>query len=226
MIATQGFNDEPLRRDITRMYARAYPVLSYTSPRLAAGTWDADAPVMRGATTATPAVLSRRIRVGFVSDHLSEHSVGKMITRLIAFLPRAMFHVTVLRFLGGTGWVRRAIDNAADAIVQLPESQSLSSITECVPRALHSTARACACRFTGLAHPRRSHALIDACQLDVLVFPELGMHLQTYLLAFGRYAPVQVVTHGNSVRRWLRCCCAAGLAAPLTLCPHRCVSRR
>ena len=26
------------------------------------------------------------------------------------------------------------------------------------------------------------------------------MHLQTYLLAFGRYAPVQVVTHGNSVR--------------------------
>ena len=32
------------------------------------------------------------------------------------------------------------------------------------------------------------------------MFPEIGMHLQTYLLAFGRYAPVQVVTHGNSVR--------------------------
>ena len=135
LFANQGFNDEPLRRDITRMYRLAYPILSYVAPRLAAAAWAADTPVLRAATAAAPPVLSRRIRVGFVSDHLSEHSVGKMITRLITFLPRSMFHVTVLRFLGATGWVRRAIDAAADVVVQLPEAQSTTSITECVATA-------------------------------------------------------------------------------------------
>lgn len=45
-----------------------------------------------------------------------------------------------------------------------------------------------------------------AANLDVLVFPELGMHLQTFLLAFGRYAPVQVTSHGNSVRAAISPC--------------------
>lgn len=36
-------------------------------------------------------------------------------------------------------------------------------------------------------------------QLDVLVFPEIGMDVHTYILALARAAPVQVATHGNSV---------------------------
>ena len=37
---------------------------------------------------------------------------------------------------------------------------------------------------------------VQAMQLDVLVFAEIGMDPVNYLLAFSRLAPVQVVTHG------------------------------
>jgi hypothetical protein len=32
--------------------------------------------------------------------------------------------------------------------------------------------------------------------LDVLVFAEIGMDPHSYALAFGRYAPIQIVMHG------------------------------
>ena len=37
-------------------------------------------------------------------------------------------------------------------------------------------------------------------QCDAIVFPELGMHPSTLGLAMGRWAPVQLTTHGHSMR--------------------------
>ncbi len=45
----------------------------------------------------------------------------------------------------------------------------------------------------------RNVAIIEAEQLDVLIYPEIGMHTSTYYLALRRLAPVQISTHGNSV---------------------------
>lgn len=48
--------------------------------------------------------------------------------------------------------------------------------------------------------PARNVELIAGEELDVLIYPEIGMHSQTYYMAFRRLAPVQISTHGNSVR--------------------------
>ena len=71
-----------------------------------------------------------------------------------------------------------------DHFVQLPTDQSLGSY-------------------------ERNVAMIEARELDILVFPELGMHPPTYALAFRRMAPVQV-----------RCLVPARPLLPLSACPH------
>jgi len=124
----QGLNDKQLRANITALYKVAWPQLSFVSPRLKQpGMYSS--PVQRGNLGGVPS-LRRRIRIGFLSDFLYHHSVGKMITRLVTGLPRSLFHVTVLRFLGHSDWVQRTIDGAADEVVVLPESQGLDTMAE------------------------------------------------------------------------------------------------
>ena len=124
-------NDKSLREKITRMYSLAYPTLHHVNPNLAGNSHHSRA-VVEGLPAAKPPQLTRHIRVAFVSDFLMEHSVGKMTTRLISSLPRTLFHVSVLRFLGPSDWVQRVVDKAADEVVKLPESQSPSSLIQWV----------------------------------------------------------------------------------------------
>jgi predicted O-linked N-acetylglucosamine transferase (SPINDLY family) len=61
----------------------------------------------------------------------------------------------------------RAIDAAADGVLRLP---------------------------VGLADAR---AAIDALELDVLFYQDIGLEMQSYLLSFARLAPVQCVSFGH-----------------------------
>ena len=61
-------------------------------------------------------------------------------------------------------------------------------------------ARGCALSSGGGAGTRRHRAELTDAQLDAVVFPELGMDPAVMLLAFARFAPVQIASHGNSVR--------------------------
>lgn len=89
-------------------------------------------PIHGGVFHSLPPLLTRHIRVGFVSDYLYQHSVGKMCAKLIAALPRHLFHVTIFRFFGPSDWVSRFIDHAADEVVTLPESQTAASLQQYV----------------------------------------------------------------------------------------------
>lgn len=108
-----------------------------------------------------------KIRVGFVSAFFRRHSVGRLMEGLIAGLPKDEFEIVVATQPGPRDAIARRIEAAADHLIKLPE---------------------------GLAPAREA---IAATRCDVLIYPEIGMDVRTYFLAFARMAPVQVVMWGH-----------------------------
>lgn len=158
-LAYAGENDRPLMEAASRMFRAHSPVLNYVSPHLEGirarhGQGD----------------IQRRIKVGFLSQFLGNHTIGRLNKGLIAGLDRARFHVTVIH----TAATKRddgraAIDQAADAAVTLPAV---------------------------LAGAQRTVADL---QLDLLHFPDIGMNAFTYFLAYACMAPVQTMGWGHPV---------------------------
>ncbi len=116
------------------------------------------------------AVRGSKIRVGFLSRYLRNHTIGQLNHGLIAKLPRDRFEVTVLLAgpapddsLGGR------IASQCDHFVRMPAA---------MPQALQ---------------------LVHNLGLDVLFWPDVGMDAQTYALALSRLAPIQVATWGHPV---------------------------
>jgi predicted O-linked N-acetylglucosamine transferase (SPINDLY family) len=110
-----------------------------------------------------------RIRIGFLSRFLRAHTIGKLYAPLIERLPRDRFEVVLLHLKGPPDAVSQRLEAAADEVVALPER---------------------------LADARR--AVADA-GLEILFYPEIGMDQTTWLLAFARLAPVQMVGWGHPV---------------------------
>jgi len=150
----QGYDDRALQAKLAQLYAAACPSLRFTAPHAATrAAW-------------RPA---RRLRVGFVSKYLRDHTVGKLNRGVIQALDRERFHVTVLGLAPPADFVAREIAAAADRHVVLPAD---------------------------LAAARQ---VVANQELDVLVFTDIGMEPFTYFLAFSRLAPVQCVTWGHPV---------------------------
>jgi predicted O-linked N-acetylglucosamine transferase (SPINDLY family) len=115
----------------------------------------------------TPRAHGGRTRVGIVSSHLMHHTVSRYFTSLISGLDRERFDVHVW-YSGGV------IDENTQHIVSRATS------------------------FTAT----RNDALVDAhairhAQLDVLVYPEIGMDPRHQALAALRLAPVQCALYGH-----------------------------
>jgi len=108
-----------------------------------------------------------RIRVGFVSRHLKEHTIGLLNQGLIRRLDRQRFEVIVMQIGGPQDGRAQAIAACADRVVplHLPMSRILPAIA--------------------------------AEQLDVLYFTDIGMDPINYTIAFNRLAPVQCSTWGH-----------------------------
>lgn len=90
----QGFNDVQLMRDIHALYRHLYPRLSPPPPP---------------PPPAPPAPLDSqaRLRVGFVSNYLRRHSVGKLFAGIITGLPRRDFEVVVFSSTSSTDDITR-----------------------------------------------------------------------------------------------------------------------
>ena len=109
-----------------------------------------------------------RIRVGFISRFLYSHSIGRTTRGLVEGLDRTRFEVLVLRIPRVVDDpVARAIAAAADRTVDLP------------------------------ADLAAARAAIEALDLDVLFYQDIGMEPFSYLLALARLAPVQCVSYGH-----------------------------
>jgi protein O-GlcNAc transferase len=155
-LAYQGENDRELQARYAALAARA---LDTADPR-----WRAP---MRAET-----VTGRKIRIGFVSALLREHTVGRYFMRWITSLDRERFDVRLYLLATAADGVTAAIIARADRV--------------------HTF-------VGGEAAPSAIAPIIRADRLDILVFPELGMDQVTFALGAMRLAPRQYAAWGHPV---------------------------
>jgi len=110
-----------------------------------------------------------RIRLGFLSRYLCDHTIGQLNVGILEQLDRQRFETVVLTTRTPDDAIASRIRRAADRVVEVPHD---------VPAALD---------------------LIAAQELDILHYPDIGMAPFTYGLAHSRLAPVQTVTWGHPV---------------------------
>lgn len=144
--AYQGRNDRELQRNLSRVYHAPQPV----EPQPRADRAD-------------------RVRVGFLSSHFCNHTIGRLNLGRVQRLDRRQFEVTVIAGGRHTDELAAAFRQSADRFVDL-------SVRIEVAR-----------------------QQVAALPLDVLVFADVGMNTLTYTLAMSRMAPVQCVTWGHPV---------------------------
>lgn len=152
-LAYHGMNDRRLQEKLAAAYLRACPSLGFMAPHVAG-------PRRAG-----------RIRIGFVSRFLYNHSVGRFFGPIIEHLAgRPEFEVLLF-----------PIGRNEDAVL-----------------ARMATACAAVVRLEANSFDQARRAIAEK-QLDILVYPEIGMDPFTYLLAFSRLGRVQCVLQGHSV---------------------------
>jgi len=148
-LAYQGFNDLELQRLMARLYT--------VDPRSGCPKTQAKSP-------------AKKIRIGFCSAHLHDHTIGRLTHGLIAALNRDEFEVVVLSVVGrADDKFSQQIQAVADTFVRVPQTI------------------------------REARRVVLEQQLDVLIYPDLGMEPVTLTLAFTRCAPVQCTTWGHPV---------------------------
>lgn len=152
-LAYHGMNDRRLQEKLAAAYLRACPSLGFMAPHVAG-------PRRAG-----------RIRIGFVSRFLYNHSVGRFFGPIIEHLAgRPEFEVLLFPIGRNEDTVLARMATACSAVVRL-EANSFD----------------------------KARRAIAEMQLDILVYPEIGMDPFTYLLAFSRLGRVQCVLQGHSV---------------------------
>ncbi len=168
-LAYQGRNDIELARSLASLYTSP-PAKSNTAP-IGSLLPDSDLETTSPVTPDSGLQPSRsgKIRVGFVSKYLRDHTLGRLLQGIIAELSREHFEVYVFTLSRQHDPVVRFLRKHADTFVFLPGD------------------------IASAAH------LIQHHQPDVLVYSGIGMDPATYGLAFHRLAPVQCVTWGHPV---------------------------
>jgi predicted O-linked N-acetylglucosamine transferase (SPINDLY family) len=147
-----GLNDKDLQCLIARLYEQACPALGYVAPHCAS--------VLR----------SPRRRVGFLSRHFFDHSVG--------------------------AWFSRLIDHLA---AEGPLEAVLITVGSVEDQALRSTFPSLREHLAIPFNLERAREGVARLRLDVLVYTDIGMDPLSYFLAFSRLAPVQCAMLGHPV---------------------------
>ncbi|WP_197440188.1 tetratricopeptide repeat protein [Polystyrenella longa] len=110
-----------------------------------------------------------RIRIGFISHHFKNHTIGNLNQGLIKKIDHTRFHTTVFSQLKHEDYMGRLFQNEADEFIHL--KSNIGAAVE----------------------------LIQNQDLDILYYPDLGMDPYTFSLAHLRLAPLQCVSWGHPV---------------------------
>ena len=110
----------------------------------------------------------KKIKIGFISEFLTEHTVGKLFGGLIKNIDRKKFDVIIFHTAQTKkGLIKNEIDNSANKVINLR---------------------------TKIQDQQQQ---VEKENLDIVFYPDIGMSPTTYFLAFSRIAPVQIVTWGH-----------------------------
>lgn len=151
-LAYQPECDRELQQKAARLYSALCPALSYTAPHCLRPSQHQDG----------------RIRVGFISKFMHNHSIGRTTRGLLANVARDRFHVTAL-------FVPPRVDDFISGFIRASADEHLV-----LPNTLEG-----------------AREKIAALELDILFYQDIGMDAYTYFLAFSRLAPVQCVSFGH-----------------------------
>jgi protein O-GlcNAc transferase len=150
-LSYHGLNNRELHGKLAQLYQRACPALLWTAPHCA-----------------DPKPRPGKIRIGFISRHLHDHSIGKTTRGLLAKLSREQFEVFSL-------FVPPVREDETSKFIRASSDRSVV-----LPRSLDAARR-----------------LIAQLELDILFYQDIGMEPFTYFLAFSRLAPVQCLSFGH-----------------------------
>jgi predicted O-linked N-acetylglucosamine transferase (SPINDLY family) len=145
LLAYQGCNDRALQQRIARLYQQHKRRTPHAARR------------------------DGRVRVGFVSRHLRDHTIGALFAGLIERLSRRDFHVSVFAIGQWHDQTTARLACRADQYVVTPAN---------IPAAREQILRS---------------------GLDLLFYTDLGMEPVSYALALARLARVQCATWGHPV---------------------------
>ena len=111
----------------------------------------------------------KKIKIGFISEFLTNHTIGRIYEGLIKNLNRKKFEVVIFHTSQTkAGSLKKEIDKTADKIKTLPDEIA------------------------------NQHKKIEEENIDILFYTDIGMSPTTYFLAFSRLAPIQVVSWGHT----------------------------
>ena len=110
----------------------------------------------------------KKIKVGFISEFLTNHTVGKLFVGLIKNIDRKKFDIIIFHTLRTKkSLIKNEIDNHSNKVINLND------------------------------RIKDQHEQVEKENLDIIFYPEIGMSSTTYFLAFARLAPVQIVSWGH-----------------------------
>ena len=111
---------------------------------------------------------SKKIKIGFISEFLTSHTVGKLFGGLIKNIDRKKFDVIIFHTLNTKeSFVKKEIDYSAKKVIKLN------------------------------AKINEQQKQIEKKNLDIIFYTDIGMSPTIYFLAFSRLAPIQIVTWGH-----------------------------
>jgi predicted O-linked N-acetylglucosamine transferase (SPINDLY family) len=153
-LAYHNGNDRTVMESLSRCLRKAMPDLTVMSPHLP--NWQ------------LPSTRGQRIRVGFISEYWTGHTIAKLFHGFIHHLDRSKFEAVLIHSANAKqDGFSKQLEQLADRTTTLPARRAA-----------------------------QQQMLMDE-KLDVLFYPDIGMSSQTYFLAYGRVAPVQVVSWGH-----------------------------
>lgn len=153
----------------------------------------------------TPSVYQGRtvcvhkvFKVGFISTKFFDHSIGRILVELLVHLnkkqviQRGDVYYTLQIYTITLDW-RIPADTAVyyNGTHLVYEDFDASTMSEdLITRLLREHMQENYIRIPDNQHTVRS--VLDALRLDMLIFTDVGMDFSTYLLAYSRFAPIQV----------------------------------
>ena len=110
----------------------------------------------------------KKIKIGFISEFLTGHTIGKLFGGLIKYIDRKKFDVFVFHAPNTKkNIIKNEIDKLSYKVINLKNKI------------------------------KEQHAQVEKENLDIIFYPEIGMSPTIYFLAFARLAPVQIVSWGH-----------------------------
>ena len=130
--------------------------------------WMASMQQANSVAAAPSGARDRKLRIGFISAHIRDHSVWNAITKgWVMHLDKAKFETHLFQ-----------LDHTSDEVTALARKQATVFIDQ--PNSLQTWI-----------------AAVRAADLDALIYPEIGMDALTAQLASMRLAPVQAASWGH-----------------------------